>query len=349
MADEFGFLAANWVPPWGDHLLAPSGWHGPIQYITSLNGAGETVGAIPVATQTRARLRFLSLAGPYIPYRGFPVRANMADVVAQDVASLLTTTSGWSGFRFGPVAEWDPVTSNLIAALKKRGWRVVSTPDGSRQMITLPNTVEEYFDKLSSGELKSIRRRERKMCREQRVSVQFHTANDRTDWSQVVHDLSRVESNSWLPREDGDLRFSGNANQAFWTTVFDVPHEGLQPKVWIVYFGDTPVAFDFNFDSGLHRYSIAAHYAESVRQYRLGFLSMRMEIENAIQNGIRFIDLGVGDPGYKGLWHSTRCGQVLDVMAFPPDVQGAALSTAFHGLRAAQSFSGFLKGLRSPK
>ena len=38
------------------------------------------------------------------------------------------------------------------------------------------------------------------------------------------------------------------------------------------------------------------------------------------------IDFGAGDPGYKGFWQSQWRGSLLDSIAFPPGLRGAAFT-----------------------
>jgi Acetyltransferase (GNAT) domain len=348
MTPEYRFLTAHWFEAWGDHFLGTlAGWRGPLRYVTARDQCGRLLGVLPVATQIKARAPFLALGGYYVPSRGFPVTHVAADAVARALAQHLTEQPERVGLRLGPVSDGDPCAGRFIDALRQRGWRLVPLSLERRQLVELPATLAEYQATLSISEVRNIRRRERKMQREQKAEVKFLTTESTDNWDAAIADMALVEEQSWLPKRGGDLHFPGETNGAFWNAVLSSRREGLAARVWILYFEGAPVAYDFNIDSGSCRYSLFAHYAEVARSYRTGYLLMLYEVEDAIERGIRTIDLGAGDPGYKGFWGSRPRGSLSDVIAFPPGFRGAVLTrlaTALPSLQRARGFAGVAVG-----
>lgn len=324
---DLRFFTSYWFEAWGEHLLHHRpGWRGPLRYLTARDDQGRLVGVLPFATQLKARVQFVALGGYFVPFRGYPVAAYAADIVARAFAEHLTDYPQGVGIRLGPVADNDPLATRLPNRLRELGWRFVPMPTEGRQIVHLPQSFAEYEASLSASELKNIRRRERKMQRERRVEIKLRTTETCDDWDHAIRDMASIEEQSWLPKAGGDLHFPGEENRAFWNALLNARRTGLAARVWILHLDGTPAAYDFNIDSGSCRYSLFAHYAHDAKGYRPGFLLMLYEVEDAIKRGLRTIDLGAGDPGYKGFWCAKRQGALLDTIAFPPGLRGMLLS-----------------------
>jgi CelD/BcsL family acetyltransferase involved in cellulose biosynthesis len=325
MAPEFQFLACHWSEPWGRHLMSASGWKGPILYVVTRNDLGKVVGAVPFGVREKAGLRFLSLAGSFVPFRGFPVAARSADAVADSLAEHLTRHHRNKCLRLAPVARKDPVCQPLIDRLERRGWRIDMAHNGYRQLIQLPDTWEEYAAERKGSRWKKVDKLDRRMRRDHEVTLQLYTSETCENWEAVVRDLGDIEDGSWLPSKDGDFKFSGPENRKFWTEVFHAQRRGLAARVWILYLDGKPVTFDFNFDSGPCRYSLAGHYVEDVKTFSTGTILFREVVKDAIERGVRTIDMGGGDPGYKKYWGAQPEDPIVDWTAFPPGIRGGLL------------------------
>ncbi len=333
LTPEFRFLAGHWIEPWREHLQYEGSWGGDFRYLVTRDHGGSVLGAIPLAVQRKSRFSLLSLAGPYLPVRGFPVAADSVDAVAQSVVRFLTEHPPATLLRMAPIAGWDPTTARLLENLRERGWRLRTTTDARRQVIDLPSSVEEYAAERKGSRWSTFARRERKMAREQDVALELYTTETCPDWEPVIRDMGAVELESWLRQKHGDMWFVRDRDRCFWRQALSVPQKGLAARAWVLYWGGKPVAFNFNFDSGPCRYHIAGHYAEFASAYSPGAILMRHMVEDAIKRGVSFIDMGGGDPGYKAFWGSQPQSEAtLDCLAFPPTIRGRLLESLVAGL-----------------
>jgi Acetyltransferase (GNAT) domain len=330
---EFRFLGEQWLEPWREHLQYEGSWNGQFRYLVARDENGVVLGAIPIAVQRKSRLSLLSLAGPYLPIRGFPVATEAVGSVSRALAHYLTEHPPSTMMRMAPIPGWDPVTTHIMSTLEERGWRLRTTHDARRQVISLPTRFEEYEAERKGSRWSTISRRERKMQREQEAKLSLFTTETCQDWEPVVRAMGQVELQSWLPQKHGDMWFVREADQRFWTQVLSAPQRDLAARAWVLDWGANPVAFNFNFDTGPCRYHIAAHYAEAASSYSPGAILMKHMVRDAIERGLTFIDMGGGDPGYKAYWGSRPQPEAtIDCLAFPPTLRGVLLEKLAAGL-----------------
>ena len=337
MTPEFQFLACNWVEPWGKHLRAEEGWEKPFNYFIVHDRDGHVVAAVPFAQQTKAKARFRSLAGLYVPLRGLPISQAAIPVAVECLANHLTENHHGMGLRLAPIAAKDPALGPLIDGLRKRGWRASSTHNGFRQIITLPKTFDEYEAVRKGSRWKTISKRERKMEREHDVRLALFTTEKCENWAPVIRDLGEVQQHSWLPEQAGDMWFVGDAHVRFWTDVFNAQRRGLTTRIWVLYFDGKPVTFDFNIDSGGCRYSIVGSYIKDVHKYGTGSILMKHMVRDAIDRGIDKIDMGIGNTGYKTFWGAEMADALVDWIAYPPGLRGLGMYGAATLLQAARA------------
>jgi CelD/BcsL family acetyltransferase involved in cellulose biosynthesis len=340
MTPEFRLTTGEWIDAWRRYLMKSLGWSEPLQYFIARDSAEKICAAVPFSIRRKMGLSALSLAGPYVPFRGFPVANDQRMRVVELVADHLTSKHSGRILRMAPIPEWDPVTGLLIEALEQRGWQIQRSQNGLRQVITLPVSFEDFAAERKGSRWSTYGRRERKMGREQQVSLQLFATEDHPDWTAVIRDVAKVEQESWLTWDGGDLRFVGEANQAFWNSVLTSTDRDLAARVWVLYWDDTPVAFNLNLDVESCRYHIAGHYAEQAGAYSPGAILMRYLVQDAIERRLSLIDMGTGDPGYKAYWGSVPRERLIECTAFPPSLQGRILRHAFAGLSFASGAAG---------
>ena len=325
MSSEHAWLAAIWQAGIEDCVTAQPGWDGPYEYLTVRGHCDAVLGILPFARQRYKGLSFLSLAGLYEPHRGLPVVAHSGNEIATALVDAFDNSGPLDCLRFGPVPETDVMMSRIRSELEQRGWKSLATVS-ERAIIDLPSTYDEYQSQFSKRKLKSLRRCERKLHREHAdVHAHKYTRENCSDWGEVIADLAVVEKASWLEHANGNLRFAPAHLAELWERLFSLPTPQIEPYAWVIYVRGEPVAFNVGFDVGQLRHEIAGHHCEDFRAYSLGFLLDWYQIKDAFDRGIRSIDMGQGDGGYKQVWQAQCRVRQNDFVFFPPGMLGSAM------------------------
>ena len=114
----------------------------------------------------------------------------------------------------------------------------------------------------------------------------------------------------------------GDLNQAFWNKL--IAHQWYSDalSIWILYLDGKPVSHDVAIDTKSVRYSIAGSYDEVVANFRTGVQLELKAVGHAIDERIGLINTGLGDSGYKSDLGYEQCGEILEIIAFPPNFRG---------------------------
>ena len=326
MHSERSFMACNWFAPWGRHFLPEGRWTAPLRYCVCSSDDGQPAGLYPFAVQSLSGLKFISLAGYYLPFRGIPVARDLYEEVCCSLADAFSNQKEGVALRLGLVQRHDPVVCRFLAELKKRKWRLHLLREGDDCTAHLPPTLEEFDALVGRNVRKKTARKERSMRQDGAFHIGLFTDLARSEWARVLTSLGSIERQSWRARKGGEMRFSGARNTRFWLDVLGDPRASQMTKVWIIFLNGEPVSHAFGFDSGSYRYILAISYAESVSRYRTGSIVFKYLFEDAIARGIEFLNLGLGDASYKRRWGAEPIQTLQDWIALRPGVLGGVIS-----------------------
>ncbi len=322
------FLSAAWFHSWESVFLDSGNWHGPARYIT-VRIDGELAGVLPLAQQRVAVIRFLSLAGYYMPYRDLPVRADLADQVIDALALKIAEIKGVAGVRLGPMERSSPNLRALRSTFERAGWTTIEVPRGELLYLTLPDNVAEYRP-LVRGRAKKANYFLRRLERKGQVAIRLKTRLPSDETRKLLSELQKIESESWVAAS-GEPRFMGEQNFRFWMLLLGDDEINALVKVWILYMDEEPVSFCLTLDAAPIRYQLVNGYSESVKQHSTGHILFQQMITEAIETGIERICFGQGDPGHKGEWGATPESALIDLIAFKPGPIGKLAAIAHAG------------------
>jgi hypothetical protein len=323
-------LTGPWLEAWARHLVPRGDWLDPVRYAVARDEAREILAVVPFAVQKVAIFRFQSLAGYYFPFRCLPVARGREKEAAIALSSILDRIPSGLGFRFGPVERNDASVAALVEVLTERGWTTISRGVGDEFLVRLPGTIEVFRASLSRNLRTNVPYKERRMKREGRVTIAFLNGATGAAWQEAISFMGEVESLSWVGRSGGHLHFRDERNARFWGDFLAAPGPSRAARAWLLSFNDRPGAFYFCVDSGECRYFIAGLYADPVARYSPGYLLMQHMLEDAIRNGLRTVNLGAGDAGYKSRWGARPDRQLEDWVALRPGLLGKGLSAAWY-------------------
>ena len=323
------FATAAWIRAWGKCFLPYQDWSAPMRYLTVRATDGQLRAIFPFAIQTKLGMSVASLAGFYWPFRAPIIPDRYGSDVFEALATAFTHSSRTLAFRYGPVPDADPGIAGLNAALESLGWRVHRLVLGETYSVKLPDTWQEFENRLGKNLKTNTYYYERRMRREGELEIRCTRGLTDASWAETVRNLGIIEGRSWQRRTGGQPRFFGERNQVFWTLLLAESGFGSLASAWVMYFRGEPVSFCFCLDCADIRHIVANSYAEHVDRYSTGSILYRHVFRDAVESGvIRRVNIGMGDSGYKSRWNARPSFQLVDWIACRPGARGRLLDLA---------------------
>ena len=233
-----------------------------------------------------------TVPGSYWPFRGFPL-ALEADAPALAVA-LAALARHIRILRIGPSLDGDPAVEPLLAAARAAGWATIDR--GVARSWRLDLSPPADWPRAST--LKKNRFHEKHLATHGALDWRFLDAND---WPRAFDLLARIEEESWIASDtDGrDAKFTTAGHGAFWRAAVADPVLAQQFRAALLTVDGAPAAFSFDLDAGAHRYAMANSYRPDLAKHSPGRLLHYRNLVDARQRGVRTVDWGAGDSGYK--------------------------------------------------
>ncbi|MCX7863928.1 MAG: GNAT family N-acetyltransferase [Novosphingobium sp.] len=303
----------------GGHSFLRSAWYaaaagGDPQTVLALRPDGDPLAAIPTVLQGPPLLGIRSVPGSYWPFRSILISAS-AD--RSELAWLLSSSEVRNAlapaWRVGPVPQDDPVAAMLEHCAADAGWTVLLRSLGRSWLLNLAGPASSC-----AWPRKSTRRRlanyERRLAGEGALEYRHVTG---TDWDEATLDaLAEIEANSWIARKTdaSGAKFLLPAQQELWRHVLGDRHLANHLSATVLRVGARPVAFSFDLRAGDCQYSIACSYDENFADFRPGKLVTYRQFEQAACQGVRIVDLGIGDNGYKREMGAIPGSAIVDLL-----------------------------------
>jgi CelD/BcsL family acetyltransferase involved in cellulose biosynthesis len=293
----------EWYATWFRHIAVGNTWTGDNRLLVAYDSHDNVVGILPLACRRYFFLRFWMLAGPYEPVRGFVCQTHLQQDICRAFARALVKNQRWlEVIRVSPIDISRPECALLMNEIGKATRRSLALrlPDNICARH-LPASVDEFRSttaRTSPFKRNGQRLRQLAQLGEFRIVHQVNPVGPTL--TATLDACRRVERNCWLAKKPDALRFHSSRNRRFWE---EACAQSLSPNgqldIWVAYFDDQPVAFDFSITTGSIRYLIAGHYDEAFAKYGLGWILYARNVENAITRGVRVLDMGFGDVRYK--------------------------------------------------
>ncbi len=251
--------------------------------------------ALPLAGLGPAALRVASVPGCYWPFRSFPLHARAGPRAVDVLLDTLGRTV--NALRLGPVCDGDPALAALLPRARAKGWAVLDrfVADG----FVLDLTQDDW---PRGSTLRKNRFHEKHLAGHGALDWRFPGAGD---WDANGHGdfdaMAAVEEKSWIAaRTDGrDAKFTRTGHGAFWREAARDPVLAGMMSAAVLTVAGAPAAFSFDLDCGGTRYAIANSYDPAFARQSPGKLLCYRNLLRARERGIRTVDWGAGDSGYK--------------------------------------------------
>lgn len=258
---------------------------------------GAVIAVIPAITFGPAIAGARRVAGAYWPFRAALLAP---DCSAIELAEALADPAiGRFGpvLRIGPARKDDPATALLVTAAQAAGWRVLARPAGSSWVIDCDAARADGWPRQSTA--KRLGRIERRLAALGTASWSIVRASG---WNaSVLEELAAVEAASWIAAQtDGrGAKFMAPHQRAQWQGALSDPVLADMLCATILRIDGRAVAFSFDLIDGPVQYGIAGTYVSEFAKYEIGKLVNYRALIDAIAAGLRIMDLGSGDSGYK--------------------------------------------------
>ena len=271
---------------------------------------GRTVIALPVA---RGRRGVRAVPGCYWPFRSFPLARDARD---EELAALLRSPSARRAlrriWRIGPVYADDPALAATRRVADRCGWTLLERRIATSFLLDIAaQRTEGPWPRTST--LRKNRFHEKHLASHGALEWRFISGGQWT--ARVFDDLAAIEAKSWVGHTDGaDPKFIDPEARGFWERLASDPAQADRMRAAILYIGGEPAAFSFDLEVNDTKFAIANSYDPAFAKHSPGKCLYYRSLIEAAERGIRFVDWGAGDSGYKStLGASPRAG-IIDCL-----------------------------------
>jgi len=257
---------------------------------------GEPVVALPMVRTGPALLGLVAVPGCYWPFRSFPVREDAGVEAFEELLGRLAREA--TALRLGPVYDGDPALERLRAAAEAKGWTMLDRFVATSWRLDMAGLRRDGSWPRNST-LRKNRFHEKHLGGHGELDWGFVSG---TGWTGATFDdLAAVETKSWIAaRTDGsDAKFTAEGHGAFWRAAATDPV--LAGMMWaaVLRVAGAPAAFSFDLNAGSIKYAIANSYDPAFAKHSPGKLLYYRNLVQALDDGMRDVDWGAGDSGYK--------------------------------------------------
>ncbi|MEG8019288.1 GNAT family N-acetyltransferase [Sphingomonas sp. LR55] len=265
-------------------------------------------------------LRIAAIPGCYWPFRSFGLALEAGEPALK--AALSTLARNVNGIRIGPVYDTDPAAAALIATARAQGWTTVDRAIGDSWSLDLPRAREgEPWPRTST--LRKNRFHEKHLAEHGAPDWRFLSG---ADWPAAFADLGAVEQTSWIAHatDRTGMKFTADGHLAFWQAAVADPVLAGMFRAALLTVDGAPAAFSFDIDTGELLYAVANSYDPRFAKHSPGKLLYWRNLVAAQARGIRRVDWGAGDSGYKQVIGATVDAPIRDWLLFRPGLPALA-------------------------
>ncbi|MFO1380895.1 MAG: GNAT family N-acetyltransferase [Chitinivorax sp.] len=319
--NDGGFFGTACFHAWCSAFLPQENWQQEA-HLLSVRRQNQPLCQAVFGVQRFPGFSALSLGGYYWPYRSLAQTGSSLQLATAIAARL--KAQHWPVIRFGPVRAGDPLIEAVLDRLRAQGWACLEKPLGTSWLVAVPENAAAFEAQWGKHLTDRVAYYTRRLNKSAPVHIVCAPPATTAEWQRRCDDCATIEANSWVAKSGGDTKFVGERNRQFWRSLLDA--SGQPPfQLCLLYVGERPVAFSLNLDLGDTRHIVANTYDEEFKSNSPGTILTAHVLKDTLQHGIRHVDWGAGDSGYKQRWGATEGVQLLDRLAIRPGLRGMAL------------------------
>lgn len=341
VSPDLQFLNRDWYLAWERNHLAHEHPNSHVEYLSLFDNKNNLRGTFPYVKHSIFGLNILSIAGLYYPFRSILFSSDCAPDCAQAFVNAIYKNHRNSIIRIGPTVEDELANKMIHKSFMDLGWNCYEIDRGNTLIIKLPNSVSDYRESLGKKFTKKIARRKNNLSKLGSVEYVRYNNCDSEVWENVINRCAEVEKRSWLA-DDKNAEMRIFENSEFWGDYLRSSDARRRVVVWLVTLDGEPIAYSFAIDSGDRRYSFSGHYDQQYKKYGVGILADDCMYEDAVNCGIKSVDMGTGEADYKTRWGAKLDSRIVDYVYLPPNMIGRL---AYSGIMLRKNFQQFIDKL----
>ncbi|QLC21139.1 GNAT family N-acetyltransferase [Parasphingopyxis sp. CP4] len=281
---------------------------------TGFESDGRLIAAFPLIARKMGPISVKQVAGPYWPFRSIPI---VLDASGAEIEAMVSGSDARShlgkAWRLGPVQDNDPAFRALVSAADKTGWAVFQRSIAHSFDIDIA-AMQAKGPWPSKSATRQSRNYTNRLARIGEVQTIHRTG---ADWTKADRDaMAEIEANSWLAEQgdNADTKFLDPVSRRMWEKIAEDPQIAPHMFCSIMRVGTVPAAFTFGLEIGAIRYQIANNFNEAFKNASPGRILLTMNFADAAERGVRTINWGAGDAGYKVRYGAEAGPQIVDLL-----------------------------------
>jgi CelD/BcsL family acetyltransferase involved in cellulose biosynthesis len=278
--------------------------------------------ALPVS---RGRWGLRAVPGCYWPHRSFPIAADLDDEeLLRFLRSFVVRRALGPAWRVGPIYADDPALAALRRVAARSGWTLAERRIATSFVLDIDAARAEGPWPRNTT-LRKNRFHEKHLGEHGALEWRFVSG---AAWTGAVFDdLAAIEAKAWVGNKAGtDTKFLDPAGRGFWEKLAADPAQAERMRAAMLYVGGEPAAFSFDLDVGETKYAIANSYDPAFAKHSPGKCLYYRNLVEAAERGIRFVDWGAGDSGYKTTLGATAGAEIVDCLVVRPAILGRLIA-----------------------
>jgi CelD/BcsL family acetyltransferase involved in cellulose biosynthesis len=239
----------------------------------------------------------------------------------------IKTFKDWTFFRLAPLPADYPFYQEFITSAGKHGMTTLRRPYSVGYKIRTDMGWEEYGRSRSKNFRKMMRAAQNKMQRSGLFRIEAHKDADLS--GKLLDILKTITMKSWKVEAGSDL--FNPAYHGFWKMAFAKTIATGQTTLWVLYYKDHPVGYQWCFQQGSRILALKSDYDKEYFDYSPGNLLAWHILKQHFENGVSEIDYCMGGGDYKKKW-ATDSYELDELLIFNQTLS----SRIWHGILARQ-------------
>ncbi|MGI9628606.1 MAG: GNAT family N-acetyltransferase [Longimicrobiales bacterium] len=212
------------------------------------------------------------------------------------VEQLLARASTWDTMVLDDISPDSTWLRPFRDACKEGGLYVTEAADSVNRYLELPTDYEAFHSALKRNLKRNLKRRSRQLSMLGEIGFERYSGTACTLGR--LEKAVRIEAASWKGREGiGVFQVAGGCR--FHRGLLEAPERGFDLDLAFLTVDKQPIAFQYGFVQENRYYAYTTSFDEDYRPYSPGILLMDHLIQRLIQDGVKKLDLLVGEAPYK--------------------------------------------------
>lgn len=221
--------------------------------------------------------------------------------IARLVERLLSLKN-WRFFRMAPVPASYPFYEAFAAAARQNGLAVLRRPYSTGYRIFTDCGWQAYEQSRPAKFRKNMRASQKKMSQDGDFAIRSH--RDAQSETYLLETVNEISLKSWKSGAGTDV--FNPAYQGFWEKLLRRSLSTGQSTLWMLYWQNRAIAYEWHFRQGDCIVSLKADYDSEFSNVSPGNRLCWQALQHAFESGARQIDFLMGGGDYKKKWATDR-------------------------------------------